>query len=534
MGGGLMQLVSYGAQDVYISGNPQITFWKVLYKRHTNFAVESIEVTFNGQADFNKRVTAVINRNADLMYKTYVQVVLPQIDLSGTSVVGGSSAGKGFRWLNYIGHRLLKQVELEIGGQRIDRQYGDWMQIWTQLSQDAGTVKALDSLIGNTHDLVLMKRGTGIALDATCSSSETTISCVPRQGTPAKTLYIPLQFWFCRNPGLAIPLIALQYHEVRLNVDFETWQNCQYAEVAVGSPTPATAQSLAAASIYVDYVYLDTEERRRFAQQSHEYLIEQVQFTGAESITSSSNKIQLNFNHPVKELFWVVQRDSFVDCSTATWLASVGGAQPFNYSDDFSTDGMITSLLSQANGGAAVASSTGGSVYPGEATAVLGGNAGQVTQNATAGTTGVYGADGYDVAGTGEFEAGVNYLLAKVILDSGIRCEGKNPVEVAKLQLNGQDRFTEREGSYFDRVQPYQHHSRTPSTGINVYSFALRPEEHQPSGTCNFSRIDKATLQLTVSLNTVVGSRTAQVRVYALNYNVLRVMSGMGGLSFAN
>lgn len=513
-----MQLVSYGAQDIYISGNPQITFWKVLYKRHTNFAVESIEVTFNGQADFNKRVTAVINRNADLMYKTYVQVVLPQIGLTGT---------QGFRWLNYIGHRLIKQVEVEIGGQRIDRQYGDWMQIWTQLSTEAGTIKALDSIIGNTHDLVLMKRGTGIALDSTCSAQETTISCIPRAGTPAKTLYIPLQFWFCRNPGLAIPLIALQYHEVRINVDFETWQNCTYAESSTGNVTttlaPSTPQSLAAASLYVDYVYLDTEERRRFAQQSHEYLIEQVQYTGAESITSSSNKIQLNFNHPVKELFWVVQRDSFVDCSAAPWLASVGGAQPFNYSDDFSTDGIITSLLSQASGGSANAQT---SANASQATMPLG--------QASTQSTSLVGADTLDTQGAAEFDTSVNYLLAKVILDSGVRCEGKNPVEVAKLQLNGQDRFTEREGSYFDRVQPYQHHSRTPSVGINVYSFALRPEEHQPSGTCNFSRIDKATLQLTVSLNTVQLSRTAQVRVYALNYNVLRVMSGMGGLAYSN
>ena len=520
-----MQLVSYGAQDIYISGNPQITFWKVLYKRHTNFAVESIEVTFNGQADFNKRVTAIINRNADLMYKTYIQVVLPQVTLApGGGTFSYASATQGFRWLNYIGHRLIKQVEIEIGGQRIDRQYGDWMQIWTQLSTEAGTVRALESLIGNTHDLVLMKRATGIGLDATCTSSETTISCVPRAGTPAKTLYIPLQFWFCRNPGLAIPLIALQYHEVRINVDFETWQNCQYTETSIGSATQPTAQSLAAASLYVDYVYLDTEERRRFAQQSHEYLIEQVQYTGAESITSSSNKIQLNFNHPVKELQWVVQRDSFVDCSAPNWVSSVGGPQPFNYSDDFSTDGLIVSLLSQAQQSSAGAA---GSLPSGQqATAVLG-------QGPSESLT-LIGAESYDLTGSAEFESGVNYLLAKVILDSGIRCEGKNPVEVAKLQLNGQDRFTEREGSYFDKVQPFQHHSRTPSTGINVYSFALRPEEHQPSGTCNFSRIDKATLQLTVSINTVTGSRTAQVRVYALNYNVLRVMSGMGGLAYSN
>ena len=497
----------------------------MLYKRHTNFAVESIEVTFNGQADFNKRVTAVINRNADLMYKTYVQVVLPQIDLTagaGTfSATPGTTAG--FRWLNYIGHRLIKQVEVEIGGQRIDRQYGDWMQIWTQLATDAGTVKALDSIIGNTHDLVLMKRANGLGLDQTCAASETTISCVSRRGTPAKTLYIPLQFWFCRNPGLAIPLIALQYHEVRINVDFETWQNSMYYEDAVGSPKPALSQSLAAASLYVDYVYLDTEERRRFAQNSHEYLIEQVQYTGAESITSSSNKIQLNFNHPVKELLWVIQRDSFVDCSNQGWIASVGGPQPFNFSDDFSTEGLIMSLLSQASLGATTVA-PGGAANQG--TAVLGQGPSEATS--------LIGADSYDTTGTNEFESGVNYLLAKVILDSGTRCEGKNPVEVAKLQLNGQDRFTEREGSYFDKVQPFQHHSRTPSVGINVYSFALRPEEHQPSGTCNFSRIDKATLQLTVSINTVVGTRTAQVRVYALNYNVLRVMSGMGGLAYSN
>jgi hypothetical protein len=525
-----MQLVSYGAQDIYISGNPQITFWKILYKRHTNFAMESIEVTFNGQADFNKRVTAVINRNADLMYKTYVQVVLPQVFLASTVAAGGHTGGglalQAFRWVNYIGHRLIKQVEVEIGGQRIDRQYGDWMQIWTQLSTDAGSTAALDSLVGNTHDLVLLKQAGGIALDATCSASETTLSCVGRAGTPAKTLYIPLQFWFCRNPGVAIPLIALQYHEVRINVDFETWENCTYAESSAGTPKRPDALSLAAASLYIDYVYLDTEERRRFAQQSHEYLIEQVQYTGAESITSSSNKVQLNFNHPVKELQWVVQRDSFVDCSFSSWIASVGGQQPFNYSDDFSTEGIIMALLTQG-----VVGTSGG-----QATVPLGGTAAQLIATGSAassafpGGVAASGEAGQDVA----FDNGVNYLLAKVILDSGVRCEGKNPVEVCKLQLNGQDRFTEREGSYFDKVQPYQHHCRTPSTGINCYSFAIRPEEHQPSGTCNFSRIDKATLQLTVSLNTVIGSRTAQVRVYALNYNVLRVMSGMGGLAYSN
>jgi hypothetical protein len=558
MAGGLMQLVSYGAQDIYISGNPQITFWKVLYKRHTNFAMEAIEVTFNGQADFGKRVTAVISRNADLMYRTYIQVTLPQV-----SLYSGSS--DRFRWLNYVGHRLIKQVEIEIGGSRIDRQYGDWMQIWTQLSQQPGTQRSLDEMVGNSADLVLLKTAQGVPLDATCAASELTNSCVSRAGTPMKTLYIPLQFWFCRNPGLAIPLIALQYHEVRINVDFETNYNCCYGDsgpsgnngsVAYAAPTslPQGASSpgsgiaslqLVAASLYIDYVYLDTEERRRFAQQSHEYLIDQLQYTGAETITASSNKIQMNFNHPVKEIVWVVQRDSFVDCSApggvTPWIKEVAGQQPFNYSDDWNTDGLIMNVL-----GAGALSGTGN----GSATSALSGiptfggatfgepyipGLGIVSGGGLSTGSEVYG-DGVGNDGQDFFvENTTNYLLAKLLLCVPCaRCEGKNPVEVAKIQLNGQDRFSEREGSYFDKVQPYQHHTRTPSTGINVYSFALKPEEHQPSGTCNFSRIDKATLNLTVSVNTVRNQNTAQVRIYAVNYNVLRVMSGMGGLAYSN
>jgi hypothetical protein len=417
-----------------------------------------------------------------------------------------------------------------------------------------GTAAALDDMIGNTHDLVLLKDAQGFALDTACAGSELTNSCAPRSGTPAKTLYIPLQFWFCRNPGLAIPLIALQYHEVRINVEFEQFINCCYYDTvsagqastfgsgAQGQGSPSQAiQSLTAASLYVDYVYLDTEERRRFAQQSHEYLIEQLQFTGAESITSSSNKIQLNFNHPVKELVWVVQRDSFVDCSAgAATINEVLGCQPFNYTDDWSTEGVIMDVL----GRGALAKTTG-SVLTTSAGVPFGASAVPSSSVQAPYLPGVGISQGagllstalLDAANdnTGElFEATTNYLLAKVILASGVKCEGKNPVEVAKLQLNGQDRFTEREGRYFDRVQPYQHHTRTPATGINVYSFALKPEEHQPSGTCNFSRIDKATLQLTVSVNTVRGGRTAQVRVYAVNYNVLRVMSGMGGLAYSN
>jgi hypothetical protein len=358
MGGGLLQLVAYGAQDVYLTGNPQITFFKVVYRRHTNFSMESIEQTFNGTAALDRRVTCQISRNGDLIHRMYLQATVTD---------GAANANAGLK--------MIKSVELEIGGQRIDKQYGDWMYIWNELSLPSGKTTGYSTMVD--------------AINGTT------------------TLYVPLEFWFCRNPGLALPLIALQYHEVKVNLEFAT--------AAVSELT-----SLDSASLWVDYIFLDTDERRRFAQLSHEYLIEQLQFTGEETITSGASRVKLNFNHPVKELVWV-------------------------------------------------------------------------QQNGTA-PAGTY-----------------------------VACD------TAKLQLNGHDRFAERAGEYFTLVQPYQHHTNIPTVaGINVYSFALKPEEHQPSGTLNMSRIDTATLALSTA------ATVDCLRVYATNYNVLRVMSGMGGLAYSN
>jgi hypothetical protein len=300
--------------------------------------------------------------------------------------------------------------------------------------------------------------------------------------------------------------------------------------------TIAYNQSLVAASLYVDYVFLDTDERRRFAQNPHEYLITQLQFTGDESVGSSSNKIKLNFNHPVKELIWVVQPDANVDyCSSLicdSTLFKLLGAQPFNYTDAvdalpnalhaFGSDWSIKGLPGAADSGDAF-------IKDNAFTDPDAMNAATITMNGTTVALDNKIADGN--VNSAVSDAG-SFVLAETSLD--MHCWGQNPVVVAKLQLNGQDRFSEREGSYFDVVQPYQAHSRHPDTGINCYSFALRPEEHQPSGTCNFSRIDNATLQLVLSNATVAGTNTAKVRVYATNYNVLRVMSGMGGLAYSN
>jgi hypothetical protein len=520
MGGGLMQLVAYGAQDVYLTGNPQITFWKVTYRRHTNFAMESIEQTFNGQADFGRRVTCTISRNGDLAYRTYLQVTLPEI---GQSLGNGTNVFA--RWLDFPGHQLIENVEVEIGGQRIEKQYGDWMHIWNQLTMDKNQEAGYNKMVGNTTQLTFVTDPSYADVDGPCDSTAPRQVCAPRNALPETTLYVPLQFWFCCNPGLALPLIALQYHEVKVNLDLRAIDECLWAVSALGGVdgegdlkvTSAYAQSLVSASLYVDYIYLDTDERRRMAQNPHEYLIEQLQYTGAESVGSSANKIRLNFNHPCKELVWVVQPDCNVDycagTTAGTSLYNVLGAQPFNYTD--AMDALPNSI--KAFGSDQTVDGTTGFIADGlfETADAL-----EISSAAVAPGQ----VSGVSDAGT--------FVLAETSLD--MHCWGENPVVTAKLQLNGQDRFSEREGTYFDQVQPWQHHTRAPDTGVNVYSFALRPEEHQPSGTCNMSRIDNATLQLVLSNAAVTGSNTAKVRVYARNYNVLRIMSGMGGLAYSN
>ena len=555
MGGGLMQLVAYGAQDVYLTGNPQITFWKVTYRRHTNFAMESIEQTFNGQADFGRRVQCTISRNGDLAYRTYLQVTLPEVNKDHASYA---------RWLDYPGEQMISMVEVEIGGQRIDRQYGDWMHIWNQLTLTSEQEAGYNKMIGQTLQLTYLVDPAFADIQSACGAANVPAAvCAPRNALPETTLYVPLQFWFCRNPGLALPLIALQYHEVKINIELRALDECLFAcsaitdnDVNKGSSNKASkayALSLVAASLYVDYIFLDTDERRRMAQNPHEYLIEQLQFTGDESIGSSSNKIKLNFNHPCKELIFVVQPDKNVNyCDSFLGgkpLHMALGAQPFNYTD--ALDALPNTVLAYAARGATTAA-TGVITSEGLFETATNENHMAHPDTTNAKTVGVKVQD--DGAGlfegkadgqgalsglgtqgdgmvSGVTDAG-SYVLAETALN--MHCWGENPVVTCKLQLNGQDRFSEREGSYFDVVQPFQHHTRHPDTGINLYSFALRPEEHQPSGTCNFSRIDNATLQLVVSGDAIGAAATAKVRVYAVNYNVLRIMSGMGGLAYSN
>ena len=466
MGGGLLQLVAYGAQDVYLTGNPQITFFKVAYRRHTNFALEAIEQTFNGNANYGSRVTCQISRNGDLIHRIYLQVTLPD------NVTD-------FNYYNYFGLRLLNYVEIEIGGQKIDKHYAHWLYVWNELSLPRSKLHGYNQMVG--------AYGT--------------------KNLGASTLYIPLEFWFCRNIGLALPLIALQYHEVKININFETAANCLHNTSSTAIP------SLSKASLWVDYIYLDTDERRRFAQLSHEYLIEQLQFTGQEAITGgTSAKIKLNFNHPCKELIWFVSNplstasDRLNWCNFTTSRYALGDV-------NFKADSTVNYL---------------GDTYD-KLSSVLRHN-------------------DIDFSSISDNYKKINFMPC-------------NPVKDCKLVLNGNDRFYQRTGKYFNLIQPYQHHTNIPhNAGINVYSFSLKPEEHQPSGTLNMSRIDTAVLNINfesaITANTsknfdngaltpYAGSAAVTdavsydpskytIYVYAVNYNVLRILSGMGGLAYSN
>ena len=386
-----MQLVAYGAQDIYLTGNPQITFFKVVYRRHTNFSMEAIEQTWNGSSSADGRCTATISRNGDLVHRMY-------LELSGGNVASNFANP---------GASGLTSVELEIGGQKIDKHTGAWMEAWAELTEP------------NTSGTTV-NANTNMATGGTLFQRMSCMGGVVQAGAAPANVFVPLQFWFCRNPGLALPLIALQYHEVKVILEH----------------TYKTAfTSLSTNKLWADYIYLDTDERRRFAQVSHEYLIEQVQ---EQTLSTPAGSSELNFNHPVKELIWVV--------STGSTKGSGAG---------FARDGVFDEL-----------------------------------------------------AGT------------------------------YQLKLNGHDRFAARDYRYFTRTQVWEHHTgpgglNSASAGsgkmldsIAVYSFALKPEEHQPSGTCNFSRIDNAQL-----VNT--GGSTGDL-IFAVNYNVLRIMSGMGGLAYSN
>ena len=412
-GGGLLQLVAQGKQDVFLTGNPQITWFKMVYRRYTNFAVESQAIYFDGHADFGKRMSCLVPRRGDLLGPMVLEVTLPQLYLAdGNTPVS---------YCNSIGHALIHDISVEIGEQEIDKQTGEWMEIWSLLTTTTDKKNGFYDMIGKADAYT-----------------------APDINGPVK-LYIPLYFWFNRNPGLFLPLLALQYHPIRINIKLRPLQELFDSNTPTHcNTTQVNPASIINMQMWGDYVYLDVEERRRFVASTHEYLIEQIQYTPDVSIPSGNTTINvpLEFNHPCKELVWVIKRD--IMAQYHEW---------FNFSSLATNEvGLRNDLLS-----------------------------------------------------------------------------------TAVLQLDGQDRFEMRDAGYFRLVQPWQHHTVIPNDEfIYLYSFALRPEDQQPSGTMNASRINNIILSLGLTADTQLQPHrgNASVVVYATNYNILRVVNGFGGVLF--
>lgn len=591
-----MQLVAYGAQDVYLTGNAQITFFKIVYRRHTNFAIETIEHPFQGAVDFGRKSSVEILRNGDLATGMSLRVTLPQVKNSSTSQYNKMA------WVRRVGYALIKSVELEIGGSKIDKQYGDWMNIWFELTHQSEKERGHDEMVGDTEELTRLE------------------SHVP--GDSNKTikkqteLFVPLYFWFNRNNGLALPLIALQYHEVRVHFEF---RDLRELVVLQGDLINNLNVNLVDASLLVDYIFLDSQERRRFAQVGHEYLIEQLQFTGEEPVQNGSHKYKLNFNHPTKELVFATKNGDytsgkrFLAYNPQDWsqavdeaarnlvlgmldldkdkdvpvLADLDKSGNANWTelegaaDETSIEakaGDIVFIVSGLDAGVIETTGGGGGNTPrlyvrldalksknfnltdrldkvsfevAATNAVLGTEDGEVTTLAVSHRLTLRDVsralDRWDEDNRNEWVKANKDVKVYQHENYGLLLDGsKNPVDEALLQLNGHDRFTKLTGKYFGYVQTERHHSRTPADGINVYSFALKPEQHQPSGTANLSRIDQTQLNVWYKDASSTGNSSldgftwdflddqTKLMVYGFSYNVLRVMSGMAGVAYSN
>ena len=423
-GGGLLQLVATGKQDLFLTGNPQVTWFKMVYRRHTNFSIEQQIINFDNQADFGRRLTCTLPRKGDLLGPLWLEITLPALTNSVT--------GEPLSYTNAVAHALIQEISLEIGEQEIDKQTGEWMEMWSNYTVTEDKRQGWNNMIGKT---------TGT------SQGNAPATSVGQYGP--LTLLVPLRFWFCKNPGMFLPLLALQYHPIRINITLRPLQQM----FVVDSPTAANPCDISALSasiqsfnMYGDFVHLDVEERRRFVSNAHEYLIEQVQYTNSIPIDAGATTVQvpMEFNHPIRELYWVVQRN-----------AAVNAHQWFNY----------TNL---ANGESSMAIN--------------------------------------------------NY---------------QNLITSALIKLDGFDRFDQRNADFFRLIQPYQYHTVIPIDDfIYSYSFSFKPEDMQPSGSMNASRIDNLVLQLTMNTTVSPARGSANVRVYALNHNVLRVIDGFGGLLF--
>ena len=497
MAGGVLQLVAVGVENLYLTDDPQITFFKIVYRRHTNFSVESIPQYFNLKPDFSNRVSCSIAKNGDLINRVYVVVTLPAIPKLPGIVVA--------RWVNEVGYALIKTAEIEIGGKVIDRHYSEWLYIWNELNKN-NNQRGVDIMTGNVPELFKFNKSIN-----------------------SYQLYIQLPFWFCRNPSLSLPIVALEYSEVKINIEFNDLDKCiiagpshlicltdcinlfkpyemlqingqdsyvqficfddstlkmgylkvddgvslQPGDILVGTESGYTSTvynpvinlypsittnnevlyltksntnfrsiynlTISEAFLYVDYIYLDNMERMKFARSDHEYLIDYCQFDNDKIVYNSNNKLKIGYSHPTKEIIVRAQLNNMIGTYSN---------DPFNYTTSF------------------------------------------------------------------------------------YHKTGKSLIKNCTLRLNGFIRESSYDKHFYTYVQSYQHHISIAPLGTFLYSFALNPTDHQPSGSCNFSKIDDLSIDITIE--PITYSNPVNIRVYAITQNILRIINGVAGLAFDN
>ena len=517
MPGGLIQLASRGAQDVYLSGNPQVTFFKVVYRRHTNFSMEYIRSEFTTSPKLSTTDVTKINfrleRNGDLLHDTYLVFDLPLIYTDKLS---------SFKWIKNLAQRLVNFAEISIAGQRVDIKYGQWMNIWNELTLEIGKKRSYDNLIGN---LEILRPGIFHTNDSTI--------------IPSHRLYLPLDFWFCQNAGLALPLISLQYTDVFLTIEFNPLNDlftigqnpalspdeffnsvCQTdvdGDVIEQSPenkalfTQLCEEGWDARNVIwrfinggdknaarvwrfdtfleMNYIFLDTEERRRFAQVSHEYLITQTDrrlFTG---LMAGTNIVELKYQHPAKEMMWVFQRQDIY--KTNDW---------FNYT--------IVNKLDQYK--EILKISYQNSFF--EST-LLDHNNVFLTKDTT--------------------KTFIEPIVFQSKTVNTVSDDFLNIMLSAKLIFNGNDRFDEKDYKFFNALMSFKYHTNKAADGVQLYSFGLDPENIHPSGSVNMSALNK--IELFTILKTAIDPNIEyDLFVYVNNFNILRIMGGIGQLAYQN
>ena len=452
MPGGLIQLVAFGAQNFLLNGNPSVSFFKKVYKTHTHFAMESMKVVFNkNYVKFKEKTTLVskIKRNADLIQDVYFVFEIPNIPKVIKRNDSGVVVGDDFRFVKNLGEVIVEEYFIYIGGTVVNRQYGEWMHIWNELSIPTSKRYGYDKLIGNVPDLYIP--------DAFNRLKHNDIQIEGRK------VYVPLKFWFNRNPGLALPLVALQYHEVEIHIvlrplaDVYTINGDKPTNWSMhGEPYFKTTDTVPINPyLEINYIFLDEQERKHFATNNQDYLIEQVTQLNITNI-SRFNIADLMIQNPVKEIVWVLSRTDAADHNK--WFDFTD----YNYVD------RVTNTDDDGN------------------------------------------------------ETTVTRTRDLEILQS------------AKFIFNGVDRFEEKDRAYFNLIQPYQHHSVMPKTGIYVYSFSLYPESFQPSGSCNMSRLKSIQIKTDIIKLPPEATYTYDMRLYVISYNFLRITAGLGGLAFTS